>query len=95
MLGGESLPRSGIEQMHEPGIGFEPDLVARLERMAFAECGDDLGIAEIGDNLDFRAGRLDHLDHGLGTVVIDDEMFGPHAVDRIAAVAAARRGSQR
>src|SRR5271169_6623898 len=27
----EPLPRSAIEQMHEAGIGFEPDLFARLE----------------------------------------------------------------
>ena len=53
MLGGEPLPRSGIEQMHEPGVGFEPDLVARLERVAFAESGDNFGIAELGDDLNF------------------------------------------
>src|SRR5712691_12951416 len=60
--GGEPLPRSGIEQMHEPGIGFEPDLVARLERVAFAKSRDDLDIAELGDDLDFRASGFDHLD---------------------------------
>src|ERR1017187_4627679 len=85
---GEALPRGGIEQMHEPGIGFEPDLVARLERMTFAESCNDLGITELGDDLDFRTGRLDHLDHRLGTVVGDDEVLGPHAIDRFAPIAA-------
>ena len=51
--------------MDEPRIGFEPDLVARLELVALAEHGDDLLAAELGDDLGLRAGRLDHLDLGL------------------------------
>ncbi len=66
------MPRGGIEQMHEPGIGFEPDLVARLEGVAFAECCDNFGIAEFGDDLDFRTCRLDDLDHCLGAIIGDD-----------------------
>src|ERR1035437_2359148 len=95
VLGGEPLPRGGIEQMHEPGIGFEPDLVARLERMTFAESCNDLGIAELGDNLDFRTGRLNHLDHRLRAIVGNGEVLRPYAIDRFAAVAARRRRGQR
>src|SRR5450830_146564 len=93
--GNEPLPRSGIEQMHESGIGFEPDLVARLEGMAFAKGCDDLGIAELGDDLNFRTGRLDDPDHGFGTIVGDGEVLGPHAIDRFATLAAARRCGER
>ena len=42
-----------------------------------------------------RAGRLDHLNLGLGAVVGDDEMLGPDAVDRGPAVAAGRRRAER
>ena len=89
------MPRRLVEQMHEPRIGLEPDLVARLELVAFAEHRDDVVAAELGDDLDFRAGRLDHLDLGLGAVVGDDEMLGPHAIDRGAAVAAGGRRGER
>ena len=41
------------------------------------------------------AGRLDHHDLGLGAVVGDGEVLGPHAVDSRAAVGAARRRRQR
>ena len=72
--------------MNELRIWFEPDLVARLELVTLAEHRDDVLAAELGDHLDFRAGRLDHLDLGLGAVVGDGEMLGPDAVDRGAAV---------
>ena len=41
-----------------------------------------------------RAGRLDHLDLGLGAVVGDDEMLGPDAVDHGLPIAAGRRRGQ-
>src|SRR5690242_4393468 len=81
--------------MNELRIWLEPDLVARLELVTFAEHRDDLFAAKLGDNLNFGAGRLDHLDGGLGAVIGDDEMLGPHAVDRGASIAAGRRGGQR
>ena len=51
-----------VEQMHEPRIGLEPDLVARLELMALAEHGDDVRAADLGDHLQLGSGRLDDLD---------------------------------
>ena len=60
-----------VEQMHELRIGFEPDLVARLELVAFAEHGDDVLAAQLGDDLDFGAGRLDDHDFGFGAVIGD------------------------
>src|SRR3982751_4441345 len=72
--------------MHEPGIWFKPDLVARIELMAFAEYRDHLLAAEPRENLGLRAGRLDHDDLGLGAVVGERKMLGPHAIDRGLAV---------
>ena len=79
--------------MHEPRIGLEPDPVARLELMAFAKHRDDVLAAQA--RLDLRSGRLDHLDLGLGAVVGDREMLGPHAVDGEPAVGSGRRGRER
>src|SRR6187402_285926 len=84
--------------MHEPGIGFEPDLVARLERMTLAECGDDVGVADLGENLDFGAGRLDDLDRSLDavvSVVADGKVFGPHTIDRGSSIAAGWHAGER
>src|SRR5690348_1520948 len=93
--GGEPLPRIGIEQMHKAGIGFEPDLVARLESVTFPEGGDDFGAADMGDDLRLRAGRLDDVDGRLGAVVGDGEVLRPHAIDRGPAVRAAGRRRKR
>src|SRR6476661_6091133 len=38
----QSLSRGRVEQMDEPWIGFEPDLVARLELMSFTKHRDDV-----------------------------------------------------
>src|ERR1035441_4530226 len=95
LLDAESLSRSGIEQMHEPGVGFEPDLIARLELVPFAAYRDDLLFADLGDDLKFRACRLHDLHDRLGAVVGDDKVFGPYAIDRVAAIAAARRRAAR
>jgi len=38
----QSLSRGRVKQMDEPWIGFEPDLVARLELMSFAKHRDDV-----------------------------------------------------
>ena len=68
--------------MDERRIGLQPDLVARIELVPFAEHGDDLLAAELGEHLGLRAGRLDHDDLGLRAVIGDGEMLGPDAVDR-------------
>ena len=81
--------------MDEPRIGLEPDLVARLELVALAEHRDDVLAAELGDDLRLRAGRLDHLDLGLGAVVGDGEVLGPDAVDHGPSVGAGRRRAER
>src|SRR3981189_1747761 len=78
----------GIEQMHETRIGSEPDLVARLELVALAEYRDDVLAGQLRHHLDFRAGRLDHLDGGLGAVIGDGEVLRPHPADDRAAVRA-------
>src|ERR1044071_2152379 len=93
--GDQSLSRCLVEQMNELRIWLEPDLIARLEWMTLAEHCDDVFAAELGDHLDFRAGRLDHLDGCLCAVVGDHEMLGPDAVDRGASVAVMRRSGQR
>src|SRR5215831_20060746 len=84
--------------MHEPGIGPEPDLVARLELMPLAKHRDHLLAAEPGDDLGFRAGRLDHLDLGLDAVLVaafrDGEMLGPDAADHGAAGPRGRRADR-
>src|SRR5262245_53849661 len=81
--------------MDERRIGLQPDLVARVELVAFAEYGDDLLAAELGEDLCFRAGRLDHDDLGPRAVVRNREVFRPYAVDRGLAVGIAGRGLQR
>src|SRR3954471_17933474 len=85
----QSFATLRIEQMPQTRIGFEPDLVARLELVALAKHRDDVLAAQFRHHLDFRAGRLDHLDGGLGAVVGDGEMLRPNAADDRAAV---RRG---
>ena len=77
--------------MHERRVRLQPDLVARIELMTFAEYGDDLLAAELGEHLGFRAGRLDHDDLGFGAVIGDGEMFGTDAVDRRPAFRIGRR----
>src|SRR3954463_7388218 len=67
--------------MHECRVWLQPDLVARVELMTFAEYGDDLLAAKLGEHLRFRTGRLDHDDLGFGAVIGDGEMFGTDAVD--------------
>src|SRR6478736_904676 len=78
--------------MNEPRIGFEPDLLARLELMAFAENRDDVLAAEFCDDLGLRAGGFDDLHFGFGAVVGKRKMFRPHAIYcRTAIVAGTRR----
>src|ERR1700704_2894642 len=75
-----------VEQVDEMRGGPEPDLVARLELVAFAEDGDHFLAAELGEHLRLRAGRLDHHDLGLGAVVGDRAVLGADAGDRGPAV---------
>src|SRR5581483_2484213 len=83
----ETLTRRLVEKMDKPRVRLEPDLVARLELMAFAEHRDDFFAAELGDDLQLRPCRLDHLDLGVGAVVGKHKMLRPHAAQRRAAVA--------
>src|SRR5262249_55195185 len=83
------------EQMRQPWIWLEPDLVARFEVVAFAEHRDDVVAAELGGDLQFGAGRLDHQHFGFGAVLGDDEVLRPDAIDDGMPVAAVRRRSQR
>ena len=80
-LGVQPLARGLIEQMDKRRIGFQADLVARIELMALAEHGNHLFAAETGEHLRLRTGGLDHDDLGLGAVIGDGEMFRPHAID--------------
>src|SRR3954454_1537689 len=93
--GVQPLTRGLVEQMDKPGIWFKPDLVARIELMAFAEHGDDLFAAEPRKHLRLRAGRLDYDDLGFRAVVGQRKMLRPHAVDRRLAVAIRRRTGNR
>ena len=54
--------------MRQSWIWLEPDLVARFEIVAFAEHRDDVVAAELGRDLQFGAGRLDHQHFGFGAV---------------------------
>src|SRR6478752_1217551 len=76
-------------------IGFEPDLVARLEGMAFAKCSDDVDTAEFCNNLNFGTGWLDDLDHGLSPVIGNREMFRANTVDSTAPITSDRRSDKR
>src|SRR6185503_1457374 len=81
--------------MHERRVRLQPNLVARIELVTFAEYGDDLLAAEFGEHLRFRAGRLDHDDLGFGAVVSDGEVLGANAVDRGTAIRRSRRALDR
>ena len=71
--------------MHECRVWLQPDLVARVELMTFAEYGDDLLAAELGEHLRFRTGRLDDHDLGFDALIGKLEMLRPNAVDHGAA----------
>src|SRR3954470_16637809 len=81
--------------MDERGIWFKPDLVARIELMAFAEYRDRLLAAELGEHLRFRSCRFHHHDFGFCAVVRDGEMLGPDPVDRRLAVGIGWRSRER
>src|SRR3979490_942931 len=52
----QSFATLGIEQMHETRIGFEPDLVARLELVALAKHRDHVLAPQFRHHLAFPAG---------------------------------------
>src|SRR3954454_4192684 len=81
--------------MNERGIWFQPDLVARIELMTFAEHRDDLLAAELGEHLRLRARGFHHHDLGFRAVVRDGEMLGPDTVDRQRPVEIRRRADER
>ena len=81
--------------MDEPRIGFEPDLVARLELVSFAEHRDDVFAAKFGDDLQFGTGGLDDLHFRLGAVVGEREMLRSHAVNRRLSIAGGAGSRQR
>src|SRR5262247_3422953 len=65
----ETSPAWFVEQMRQSWIWLEPDLVARFEVAAFAEHRDDVVAAELGRDLQFGAGWLDHQHFGFGAVL--------------------------
>src|SRR3954447_12094833 len=67
--------------MHKRRIGFQPDLVARIELMTLAEHRDDLLSAKLGEDLGFRTRRLDDDDLSFRPVVSNREVLGPDAID--------------
>src|ERR1700682_28745 len=81
--------------MDELRIGFEPDLVARLEIVALAEDRDDVVTGEPRRDLDFGARRLDDDDLARRAVVGEREMFGPNTVDRGPPIRAGRLSGKR
>src|SRR5215467_13564135 len=59
--------------------------------MTLAEHGEHILAAEPGNELGFRAGRLDHLDFRIDAVVREREVFGTYAIDDRSAVGQLRR----
>jgi len=84
------LPGWRVEQVRQSGIGFEPDLIARFEVVAFAENRDDILVANLGDDLQLGAGRLDDEHLGFTAILGDDEMPGRPSLP----VGAATRGKR-
>src|SRR5471032_2853101 len=78
----QSFSRRFVEQMDELRIWFEPDLVARLEIVAFAKDGHNVVTGKPRCDLDFGSRRLDD-DHLARRAVIGNrKMFGPDTVKR-------------
>ena len=48
--------------------------------MALAEHSHDVLATKCSNDLNLRAGRLDHLNHRLNAIIGEREMFRPHAV---------------
>src|SRR5215210_816583 len=67
--------------MHKRRIGFQPELVARIELMTLAEHSNDLLSAKLGKDLGLRTGRLDDDDFGIRAVISNSEVLGPDAID--------------
>src|SRR5712691_4387615 len=91
----QSFSRRFVEQMDELRIGFEPDLVARLEIVALAEDGDDVVTGEPRRDLDFGSRRLDDDDLARRAVIGKREMFGPDAIDSGPPVGTGRLSGER
>ena len=87
------LPVASSNRCTSDGSGFNLTLSPGLELVPLAEHRDDLLAADLREHLGLRAGRLDHDDLGLGAVVSDGDMLGPHAVDDGPAVGLGRRAS--
>src|SRR6186997_3246615 len=81
--------------MDQLRIGFEPDLVARIELMTLAEYGDNFLAAKLSKHLGFRTGRLDNDDLGFGAVVGNREVLRAHAIDGRPAIAVSRCARER
>src|SRR5690606_19299972 len=75
-------------------IGFQPDLVARFQRLALPEDRHYLGDAETREDLDFRASGLDNDDLYGHAIFGDCEVLRPHAVNRRPAVTLSGRTSE-
>src|SRR5690242_11886128 len=65
-----------VEEVHEPRIGGDADLLAGLRVDALAEHAHHIGPAELGEDLRLRAGRLDHGHLGRQAVrVVENEVL--------------------
>src|SRR6266702_6931589 len=84
-----------IEQVNQGRVRLQLHLVARIELVTLTEDRDDLLAAHLRKHLRLRAGRLDHDDLGVGTVVSDREMIGTDAVDHRLAIGGSGRGLER
>src|ERR1700741_3523011 len=83
-----------VKEMHERRVGFQADLVARIELVTLAEHRDHLLAAECCEHFRLRPGRLDHDDLGFGAVIGDGEVLGADAIDRGPSVGIDRRALQ-
>src|SRR5476649_464981 len=79
LSGYQPLSRRFVEQMYELRIGHKPDLVAWLKLMAFAKHRSDFFVAYLGDDLDFRTGRLHDLYYCIRAILGKNEVFRSHA----------------
>src|SRR5690349_18269447 len=81
------LSALGIEEMHAVELGLEADRLAAFPVAPLIRDGADFLAREVGIDMDLRSCRLGHADRRRKPVAIryGIEMFGPHAIDDLAA----------
>src|ERR1700730_9281396 len=70
-----------VEQVNQSHVGLEAHAVTGLELIALAEPREHVLDVELGYDLGFRPGRLDHLDFGVDTVVRKSKVLGTHTIN--------------